>query len=102
VNIKPNKASTRDYRKGYLMGGVIDEQGISHGSANEPGGTIQTGGPGVYDPSNPQAGAQGWSTLNPEGSLGELGHTQFGGDYRKEQRPDKDPQGPRSMFSPGM
>lgn len=24
MNIKPSKASTRDYRKGYLMGGGVD------------------------------------------------------------------------------
>ena len=63
---------SRPTKKGYAMGGTIWpdatspwEEGlpISGGSANLPGGTVQTGGVGVYDPKNPQAGAQGWSTF---------------------------------------
>ena len=36
MNVKPNKASTRDYRKGYLMGGGVDpkhpERGVQGAS----------------------------------------------------------------------
>ena len=73
MNIKP-QSGKRNYAKskGYAAGGTIwpdptspwDEGlPISGGSANLPGGTIQTGGAGVYDPKHPERGAQGWSTF---------------------------------------
>jgi hypothetical protein len=77
MNIKPqtgkrNYAKGGSVKKGYLAGGTIwpdasspyaESLPISGGSANLPGGTIQTGGPGVYDPQHPERGAQGWSTF---------------------------------------
>jgi len=81
-----SKLLVKSRGRGYAMGGTIwpDETSpfaeslpISGGSANLPGGTLQTGGTGVYDPKHPERGAQGASEFNPEGSIGEMGHTRF-------------------------
>jgi hypothetical protein len=98
MSIKPqngrrNYAKGGAVKRGYLAGGTIwpdssspyaESLPVSGGSANLPGGTMQTGGPGVYDPEHPERGAQGWSTLYQpaevpatEGAIGELGHMSF-------------------------
>lgn len=75
MNIKPqtgkrNYAKGGNVKKGYLEGGTIwadtsspwgSSLPISGGSANVPGGYMQTGGVGVYDPEEPQAGAEGFT-----------------------------------------
>ena len=95
MSIKP-QTGKRNYAKGgrvvrgYLSGGTIwpnsssgfaEGLPVSGGSANLPGGTMQTGGTGVYDPDHPERGAQGASTFYQpaevpatEGAIGEMGH----------------------------
>jgi hypothetical protein len=76
MSIKPGKASTRNYRKEYAGGGIVD-------------------------PDNPGLGEQGRSMFfkpasvpTGEGELGQLGHTQFVGDQRFRSQADE-PEDPR-------